>query len=122
MKCNLSKKQEEKFKVIIGDIRMKYPIFQIAPHCPKWKNEILVDKKLNLKELDDELSSDINGIKDFFDGLLNDSVNITINNCNTILKLAILSGCDEIIEDATTVVNESKKTIPELIAELQNTN
>lgn len=76
----------------------------------------MYDFKLILKE---ELSSDINGVKNFFDGLLNDSVDITIDNCQTILKLATFSGNNEIIENATTIVNESQRSIPDVITEFQ---
>lgn len=109
MECNLN----DTFKVIIGNIKMKYQVFPIVYHCPNWNNQITNNKKLIL---DGQL--DINGVKDFFDGLQINSVHITPDNCKTILDLAKLSGAQKIMENATNIFNENKRTIPEVAEEL----
>lgn len=109
MECNLN----DTFKVIIGNIKMKYQVFPIVYHCPNWIDQITNNKKLTL---DGQL--DINGVRDFFDGLQRNSVHITPDNCKTILDLAKLSGAQKIMENATNIFNENQKTIPEVAEEL----
>ncbi|KAK8895217.1 hypothetical protein M9Y10_023659 [Tritrichomonas musculus] len=113
MHCDLGgTHQSGSFKVIIGDIKMKYPIYPILHYCPKWADQILKDKRLIL-----DPTPNLNAVKDFFDGLNSNGVDITIDNCKTILELSTKAGSEKLAHNAESVYNDSQRTIPEIVTE-----
>ena len=50
----------------------------------------------------------LNGVHDFFDGILNKQINFTNDNCQTILKLSELSGSTKIKEQVKIFINNQK--------------
>ncbi|KAK8881467.1 hypothetical protein M9Y10_004203 [Tritrichomonas musculus] len=106
------------FKVIIGnDTEMNFPIYPIISFCPNWAQDILNEKKIKLEPI-----FDLNSVRDFFDGIANDTISITNENCVSISKLALLSGSNEIYEESMKIVNETYSNIPEILNEIINEN
>ena len=68
MECHLNK-QNQNFNVIIKNIKMEYPNLQIASYCPNWKSQIINGEDL---KLDDDF--DLNGVRNFFDGILLENI------------------------------------------------
>lgn len=110
--------KKEMFKVIIGnDTEMNFPIYPIISFCPNWAQDILNEKKIKLEPI-----FDLNSVRDFFDGIANDTISITNENCVSISKLALLSGSNEIYEESMKIVNETYSNIPEILNEIINEN
>ena len=102
------------FTVLIGNIKMEYPISKILDYVPLWAPKILSEKIITI---DEDLN--LNGVRDFFNIILTKKSNI-INDENslTILKLGESSGSQDIIEEAKTYINKNQKTIEELMKEI----
>lgn len=104
---------------------MQYPLFPFVDLCPHWSSKIISERNLSFEE-----DINLNGVRDFFDGIIKQSIKITAENCYTILKLGQQCGSQEIVDDAQAFINKSQRTIPELLNELieenlaeeQNTN
>ena len=103
------------FNVIIGNTMMKFPIYPIINFCPNLTHEIFNEKTIIL-----DSSFDLNGVRDFFEGISKNALKITILNCDALSKLSLMSGSEEIYSKVTKFINENQKSIPDVMNEVIN--
>lgn len=117
MSCDLKESTPSEFTIIVGNIKMKYPKCPIIKNCPQWIDQIVNKEELNLIDIDD-----INGIKDFFDGLTNEFIQFTPNNCYTILNLAKKAGSMKIINAVNKYISNQNETVQSVLSTLIDSN